>query len=65
MRKFYSALKIVCYIALGVSLLALAAIVIHVLTNGAEKLSFRLLFGQYKSAAPPYSPRLSARCNLC
>lgn len=64
MRKFYSALKIVCYIALGVSLLSLAAIVIHVLTNGAGKLSFRLLFGQYKSATPTVFPALIGTLQL-
>ncbi|MDD6995445.1 MAG: phosphate ABC transporter permease PstA [Candidatus Borkfalkiaceae bacterium] len=64
MRKFYSALKIVCYVALGVSLTALAAIVVNVLVNGAGKLSFRLLFGQYKSASPTVFPALVGTLQL-
>ncbi|MGN1052209.1 MAG: phosphate ABC transporter permease PstA [Candidatus Scatosoma sp.] len=64
MRKFYSALKIVCYIALGVSLLSLTAIVVNVLANGAGKLSFRLLFGQYKSASPTVFPALVGTLQL-
>lgn len=64
MRKFYSALKIVCYAALGISLLSLIAIVVYVITNGAEKLSFNLLFGQYKSSSPTILPALIGTLQL-
>ena len=50
MRKFYSALKYICIVALVISMLALAAVVAYVLINGADKLSADLLFGEYKSS---------------
>ena len=50
MRKFYSTLKIICLIALGISLICLVAVIAYVLIKGTDKLSFDLLFGDYKSS---------------
>lgn len=50
MKKFYSALKFVCIIALVISLIALASVVAYVLIKGIDKLSFDLLFGDYKNS---------------
>ena len=50
MRKLYSALKYVCIFALVISLIALIAVVAYVLINGVDKLSFDLLFGDYKDS---------------
>ena len=50
MRKLYSILKYVCIFALVVSLIALIAVVAYVLINGVSKLSFDLLFGDYKDS---------------
>ena len=47
MRRLYSILKYVCIIALVISLIALIAVVAYVLINGASKLSFDLLLGDY------------------
>ena len=50
MRKFYLALKYVCIIALVISLIALVSVVAYVLIRGVDKLSFDLLFGDYKDS---------------
>lgn len=50
MRKLYSALKIICLVALGITLICLVAVIAYVLIKGAGKLSFDLLFGDYKSS---------------
>lgn len=49
MRKLYSALKIACLVALGISLVCLVAVIAYVLIKGVDKLSLDLLFGDYKS----------------
>ncbi|MGN1095968.1 MAG: phosphate ABC transporter permease PstA, partial [Eubacteriales bacterium] len=56
MKKFYSALKILCIAALIVSLISLASVVVYVLINGGDKLSFDLLFGKYRSDSPSVFP---------
>lgn len=64
MRRFYSLLKIVCLCALGISLVALIAVIVYVLANGADKLSFHLLFGEYTSAAPTLLPAMIGTLQL-
>lgn len=46
MRKFYTALKFVCIVALAISLIALIAVTAYVLINGVGKLSPDLLWGK-------------------
>ena len=43
MKKYYSALKIICIAALVISLIALVAVIAYVLINGVGKLSIGLL----------------------
>ncbi len=64
MRKFYSALKYLCIAALAISLLALAGVVAYVLINGVTKLSFNLVFGEYKPDAPTLLPALVGTLEL-
>ncbi len=55
MKKLCSFLKIVSLVALGIALVALIAVVVYVLVNGVNKLSFDLLFGDY-SETPSILP---------
>lgn len=64
MRKICSALKYACIAALVISLVALAAIIIYVLSNGIGKLSFNLVFGEYKPDAPTLYPALVGTLEL-
>lgn len=50
MRRFYSALKYVCILALVISLIALVSVVAYVLIKGVDKISLDLLFGDYKNS---------------
>lgn len=56
MRKFYTALKVLCIIALMISLASLIAVVIYVLVNGVTKITPDLLFGNYTSDTPSILP---------
>lgn len=47
-RGLYSGLKYLSLIALGVTLMALVAVIAYVLINGVDKLSPGLLFGDYR-----------------
>lgn len=56
MRKFYTALKVLCIIALMISLASLIAVVVYVLVNGVTKITPNLLFGNYTSDTPSILP---------
>ena len=64
MRKFYTALKYVCITALAISLIALVAVIVYVLVNGVDKLSFHLIFGEYSPDTPTLLPALIGTLEL-
>ena len=64
MRKVYSALKYVCIAALVVSMFARVAVVVYVLINGVDKLSFNLLFGEYDPDMPTLLPAIIGTLQL-
>ena len=63
MKKYYSALKIICIAALVISLIALVAVIAYVLINGVGKLSIGLLVGN-NSASPTILPALVGTLEL-
>ena len=64
MRKFYTALKYVCITALAISLIALVAVIVYVLVNCVDKLSFHLIFGEYSPDTPTLLPALIGTLEL-
>ena len=63
MKKYYSALKIICIAALVISLIALVAVIAYVLINGVGKLSVGLLLGN-NSASLTILPALVGTLEL-
>ncbi len=55
-RAFYSSGKYVSFLATGLCLLALLAIVAYVCKDGISNLSFHLFFGDYSEASPTIGP---------
>lgn len=64
MKKLCTFLKYVSLFALALTLLSLAAIVVYVFANGADKLSLRLVFGRYEPNAPTLLPALVGTLEL-
>lgn len=62
-RGFYLSIKGSCYLAIGISLVALLAILIYILANGLPNITMQLLFGSYGSS-PSILPALVGSLEL-